>query len=100
MKILQYLLLLAFFGLFLAVVVELPPRGDVNSPVHQTVNKAGTPVAGTYFIQHAYEDSKTPNMVTVILADYRAFDTLGETIVVFAGGMAVFFILNRRRKNP
>ncbi len=100
MKTLQYLILLGFFGIFMAVVVNLPPRGDVNSPVHQTVNSVGTPVAGTYYIQNAYKDAKTPNMVTVILADYRGFDTLGETIVVFAGGMACFFILNTRRRKP
>lgn len=39
-------------------------------------------------------------MVTVILADYRSFDTLGEVIVVFAGGLCCFFILNTRRKKP
>jgi multicomponent Na+:H+ antiporter subunit B len=100
LKALQYLLLLSFFGIYLAVIVELPPRGDVNSPMHQTVNKVGTPIAGTYFIQNAYVDAKTPNMVTVILADYRGFDTLGETIVVFAGGIACFFILNSRRRKP
>jgi multicomponent Na+:H+ antiporter subunit B len=34
--------------------------------------------------------------VTVVLADYRGFDTLGETIVVFAAGLACFLILRRR----
>lgn len=100
MKTLQYLILPAFLAVFLAVVVNLPPRGDVNSPVHQRINAVGTPVAGAYYIQHAYSDAKTPNMVTVILADYRGFDTLGETIVVFAGGIACFFILNNRRRKP
>lgn len=100
MKTLQYLLLLAFLGVLTAAVVDLPPRGDVNSPVHQHENLVGTPVAGTYYIQNAYKDTKTPNMVTVILADYRAFDTMGEVIVVFAGGIACFFILNIRRRKP
>ncbi len=100
MKTLQYFLLLAFLGVLIVAVTNLPPRGDVTSPVHQHVNPAGTPVAGTYFIQHAYKDTKTPNMVTVILADYRAFDTLGEVIVVFAGGIACFFILNVGRRKP
>jgi multicomponent Na+:H+ antiporter subunit B len=68
--------------------------------VHQSVNDAGVPVAGTYYIQSAYSDTKTPNMVTAILGDYRGFDTLGETIVVFAGGIACFFILNTRRRKP
>jgi multicomponent Na+:H+ antiporter subunit B len=100
LRSLQYLVLLAFFCVLLVVVVKLPPRGDANSPPHQTVNAVGMPVAGTHYIQNAYRDAKTPNMVTVILADYRAFDTLGETIVVFAGGIACFFILNNRRRKP
>jgi multicomponent Na+:H+ antiporter subunit B len=100
LKALQYLLLLIFLGIMLATVVHLPPRGDVNSPVHRTVNPAGTPVAGTYYIQRAYTDARTPNMVTAVLADYRAYDTLGETIVVFVGGIACFFILNVRRRRP
>lgn len=82
------------------MVTGLPPRGDINSPVHQATNPAGTPVAGTYYIQTAYKDAKTPNMVTVILADYRAYDTLGEVIVVVAGGIGCFFILNTRRRKP
>ncbi|WP_031385806.1 hydrogen gas-evolving membrane-bound hydrogenase subunit E [Desulfonatronum thiodismutans] len=100
MKTLQYFLLLAFLGILIVAVTNLPPRGDVTAPVHQHVNPAGTVVAGTYFIQNAYKDTKTPNMVTVILADYRAFDTLGEVIVVFAGGIACFFILNVGRRKP
>ena len=100
MKILQYILLLAFLGVMVTAIIELPPRGDLDSPVHQTRNSAGAPVAGTYYIQHAYKDTKTPNMVTVVLADYRSFDTLGETIVILAGGLACFFILNNRRRKP
>lgn len=77
-------------------MVDLPPRGDLQAPAQKVVNEAGTPVAGTYYIQNAYKDAKTPNMVTVILADYRGFDTMGETIVVFTGGLACFFLLRRR----
>lgn len=100
MKTFQYLILAAFLGLLLTAVVELPPRGDVSAPVHRATNAVGAPVAGSYYIQHSYSDAKTPNMVTVILADYRGFDTLGETIVVFTGGLAVFFILNTTRRKP
>lgn len=77
-------------------VADLPPRGDIGAPVHQQVNSSGTDVAGAYYIEHAYKDAHTPNMVAVVLADYRAFDTLGEVIVVFAGAIACFFILRRR----
>jgi len=96
LKALQYLSLAAFLAILFAVMVDLPPRGDLQAPAQKVVNEAGTPVAGTYYIQNAYKDAKTPNMVTVILADYRGFDTMGETIVVFTGGLACFFLLRRR----
>lgn len=96
MKLLQYFTLIVLAGFLLMVAAEFPPRGAVDAPVHQTENSAGVPVAGTYYTEHAYEDAHTPNIVAVVLADYRAYDTLGETIVVFAGAIACFFILRRR----
>jgi len=96
LKALQFIILLGLTAVLTLAVVELPPRGDVTAPIHQVENKVGDPVAGAYFIQNAYRDAATPNMVTVVLADYRSWDTLGEVVVVFAGGMAVYFILRRR----
>ena len=34
-----------------------------------------------------------PNVVTTVLASYRGFDTLGETIVVFTAGLGVLLLL-------
>ncbi len=34
-----------------------------------------------------------PNMVTAVLADYRGFDTMFETVVVFIAGLALLAIL-------
>ncbi|MEO9971718.1 MAG: cation:proton antiporter, partial [Hyphomonadaceae bacterium] len=34
-----------------------------------------------------------PNVVTAVLASYRGFDTLGETGVIFAAGIAVVLLL-------
>jgi multicomponent Na+:H+ antiporter subunit B len=46
------------------------------------------------------EETATPNMVTSILADYRGYDTLGETTVIFTAGMACILLLrNSVRKN-
>lgn len=96
-KSLHWLLLLALAALLMPAVCGLPGRGDLKAPSHRAINPAGAPVAGTYYIRHAYADARTPNMVTVILADYRGFDTLGETLVVFTGSVAVLFILRRRK---
>jgi multicomponent Na+:H+ antiporter subunit B len=34
--------------------------------------------------------------VTVVLGDYRSFDTLGDTVVVLTAGVACILILRRR----
>ncbi|MFW5731018.1 MAG: hydrogen gas-evolving membrane-bound hydrogenase subunit E [Desulfonatronovibrionaceae bacterium] len=96
MKVFQFLILVCLAGFLVAAALKLPPRGEIGAPVQQEYNARGTEVAGSYYIQNAYKDAHTPNMVAVILADYRAFDTLGETIVVFAGAIGCFFILRRR----
>jgi multicomponent Na+:H+ antiporter subunit B len=43
----------------------------------------------------------TPNIVTAVLADYRGYDTLGETAVILTAGLAVILILPAavRRRN-
>ena len=97
MKILTRIALLAFTAMLLYGVTELPPRGDPEAPASQVVSPADTPVAGAHYIQHAYEDAATPNMVTVVLADYRGWDTLGEVVVVFTAAICCLLVLRRRR---
>lgn len=42
------------------------------------------------------EEIGIPNMVTAGLADYRGYDTLGETTVIFTAGISVVLLLRRR----
>ncbi|MDQ8185488.1 hydrogen gas-evolving membrane-bound hydrogenase subunit E [Pelagicoccus sp. SDUM812002] len=83
----------------LYVVRDLPPRGDVEAPLHAKSSEVGSPAAGTYYIESSYKDAGTDNIVTVVLADYRGFDTFGETVVVFAAGAACLLILRGRRRS-
>ncbi len=41
------------------------------------------------------EEMNTPNMVTAGLADYRGYDTLGETVVIFTAAISVAALLRR-----
>jgi multicomponent Na+:H+ antiporter subunit B len=77
--------LVLLLGVFLAAGTGLPAFGDPAAP-------AATHVAAHY-VEHAYHDAHTPNIVTVMIADYRGFDTLGETMVVFAAGLACALLL-------
>lgn len=52
------------------------------------------------YIEEGEHETEVPNMVTYILADYRAYDTLGETAVIFTAGISVILLLRRRGKKP
>jgi hypothetical protein len=52
------------------------------------------------YIEEGHHETEVPNMVTYILADYRSYDTLGETTVIFTAGVAVILLLRRRAKRP
>ena len=57
--------------------------------------------ASSHFIAKTRVDTEVPNMATAVLADYRGFDTMFETVVVFIAGVAVLAILkNSGRRNP
>ncbi len=66
----------------------LPGLGDPASPVQSRLTE--------WFMAEAL-DTGTHNAVTAILADVRGFDTLGETTVIFAAGLAAWLILGRPR---
>lgn len=97
MKYLQLILIIAFTGVLLFASIDLPRRGDPDNRMHQEKSMTNTEVAGNYYIREAYEDAHTPNMVTVVLGDYRSMDTLGEQVVIFTAGMICFLLLRKRR---
>ena len=37
-------------------------------------------------------------IVTAVLADFRSFDTLGETTVIFTAGIGIMMLLRQRRR--
>ncbi|MEX1063618.1 MAG: hydrogen gas-evolving membrane-bound hydrogenase subunit E [Balneolaceae bacterium] len=97
MKYRTILLLAAFAGVLIYGSIDLPERGDPDNRMNREQSITGTEVAGSVYIQEAYNDAHTPNMVTVILGDYRSIDTLGEQIVVFTAGLICLLVLRRDR---
>ena len=65
----------------------LPAFGVAEQPLHQHVGGA--------YLERAYEETHTPNVVTAVLASYRGFDTLGEVTVVFTAGIGVLLLLGQ-----
>ncbi len=73
-------------GLMLAgAVTDLPDFGDTNAPIHAHV--------APEYIKGTAEDIGIPNIVTAVLASYRGYDTLGETVVIFTAAIAVLLVL-------
>lgn len=86
-------------GLILVVILgsvliygslEFPAWGDPASPASRHVS--------LYYIEKSVEDTSVPNLVTAVLADYRGYDTMFETIVIFAAGIGCIFLLRIFRK--
>ena len=89
---------LLFASALLYALAAEPTHGDAQAPAHREVSASGSTTAGTYYARNAYRDAHTPNFVTVTLADYRGFDTFGETTVVFAGCVCVMLLLRARKR--
>ncbi len=84
------LLALVAMGGVLVAVAEMPPYGMPNNPVHNEVPER--------YINEALEETGVLNMVTSIVLDYRAYDTMFETIVLFTGALAVVITLKSPKK--
>jgi len=50
------------------------------------------------YLKNSLQETETTNVVTSILMDYRAFDTLIETVVIFTAGIACALLLRRNRE--
>ena len=65
---------------------EMPPLGDVTNPSYNQVAK--------HYNNNSVEETNTLNIISSIITDYRAFDTLGETTVLFTAITAVISVLS------
>jgi multicomponent Na+:H+ antiporter subunit B len=69
---------------------DMPHFGLADAPVHQHV--------APRYINESMSEIGVPNLVTALLASYRGYDTLGETVVVFTAGIGVMSLLLIRRE--
>jgi multicomponent Na+:H+ antiporter subunit B len=72
----------------LAVGAALPRWGDPEAPAAVHVSPR--------YLTRAVAETKTPNVVTAVLADYRSYDTLVETVVILTAGLGCWALLARR----
>jgi multicomponent Na+:H+ antiporter subunit B len=92
LKVFAFIAVLITGMLLIVAAQSFPDWGDPFSPASRHVSP--------HYITEAEAETAVPNIVTAVLADYRGFDTMFETAVIFAAGIAVVLILRvftRRR---
>lgn len=70
----------------------LPTIGDTDTPANSYV--------ANYYITNAVKETHSYNIVTAVLADYRGFDTLFETCVLFLSALVTMMVLFGKEKVP
>ncbi len=79
-----------FIGVLLFTVSKLPRYGTENPQTVEVVRR---------YIESGLEETGSVNIVTGIILDYRAFDTLGESHVLFTALVCVMILLKKDSKN-
>ncbi len=92
----MYLVGSVVFCLVLAAVMlymtgKLPTLGTWDRPVNNEVAKV--------YIENGIEDTGSVNIVTGMILNYRAFDTFGETCVLFIATTCVMMLLMKKEED-
>jgi len=77
-------------SMLLIGVSDLPPLGEADRPVNNEVSQR--------YIEKGLQETGAVNIVTGMILDYRAFDTLGESHVLFIATCTVLILLRTDQK--
>ena len=79
---------ISLIGLLLYAAMQMPQFGNADTLVdHETT---------AFYVTHTMEETGAVNIVTGIILDYRGFDTLGESHVLFVAVSTVLLLLSIR----
>ena len=90
-RIVSVFFVFVLLGILLYIVSYLPPTGNAANPDNNEV--------AAKYIEDGMKDTGAVNIVTGMILDYRAFDTLGESNVLFTATCAVFILLRLDAKS-
>ncbi|MDO5377473.1 MAG: MnhB domain-containing protein [Clostridia bacterium] len=76
---------LMMITLLLYTMANLPAFGSADHPINNEVSAR--------YIEKGLQETGAVNIVTGMILDYRAFDTLGESSVLFTAAMVVMLLL-------
>ena len=74
----------------LLTVSYLPPYGEYENPVNNEVTER--------YIEKGMEETGAVNIVAGVILDYRAFDTFGESCVLFVASCSVMMLMKNDKK--
>ncbi|MDE7429838.1 MAG: hypothetical protein K2N00_11370 [Lachnospiraceae bacterium] len=81
---------LFLIALLLVTISYLPATGTIERPVNNEV--------AARYIENGLEETGAVNIVAGMILDYRAFDTLGESHVLFVATITVLILLRVNKK--
>ncbi|MCR4690173.1 MAG: hypothetical protein K5739_02360 [Lachnospiraceae bacterium] len=81
---------LLLIGVLLYTVAILPHYGEENPRSVEVVER---------YVEKGLEETGATNIVAGMILDYRAFDTLGESHVLFTALICVLILLGKDKKN-
>lgn len=84
-KIASNLMFIALFAILVYGLFGMPTESTVHAPSYNDVTR--------HYVEDGILETNASNLIAAILADYRGFDTLGETIVLFTSVVAVGSVL-------
>lgn len=83
-------LIIAIWFILVVGIFALPEFGSF--PVRSPTTKA----IATYYLEKGLAETGAMNIVSTIVWDYRAYDTLGEVTILFTAVLGVLAVLRRR----
>ena len=89
-RVFSVIFCIALVLVLLTMVSYLPTIGEVSNPVNNEVSRR--------YIENGLQETGAVNIVTGMILDYRAFDTLGESHVLFIATCTVLILLRVDKK--
>lgn len=89
-KVAAVICCVALIAMLVVTVAYLPPVGDSSNPANNEVSQK--------YIEDGMQDTGAVNIVTGMILDYRAFDTFGESNVLFIATIVVMIMMRDDKK--
>lgn len=85
------IILFILFVILSVSILRMPDIGERANPAYNDII--------LHYLENSQSETGAKNIIAAIITDYRAFDTLGETTVLFTAIAAVFSVLRSKDDN-